>query len=76
MAKKIVRRTRRQVYDLWIKALRSGEYKQGRNRLKRRDRFCCAGVLCDLAAMNDEQGLTFAQIADYIETTLLPRVAP
>jgi hypothetical protein len=33
----------------WTAALRSGEYRQGRNYLRRNDRFCCLGVLCDLA---------------------------
>jgi len=32
----------------WVKALRSGEYKQGRNWLRKGDRFCCLGILCDL----------------------------
>lgn len=32
----------------WIKALTSGKYKQGKGALKRGDRFCCLGVLCDL----------------------------
>lgn len=50
MNKKIIRRSRKGVYKLWIKALRSGEYKQGRKALKVGDRFCCLGVLCDLAA--------------------------
>lgn len=48
--KKIVRRTRRQVYDLWIAALRSGKYKQGLGLLNdEQGGFCCLGVLCDLA---------------------------
>jgi hypothetical protein len=34
----------------WVAALRSGEYKQGRGRLNRVDKFCCLGVLCDLHA--------------------------
>ncbi len=39
----------------WIAALRSGEFKQGRNYLHARrpddevDTFCCLGVLCVLA---------------------------
>jgi hypothetical protein len=37
-----------QIKQLWIDALRSGEYKQGRGRLKRDDAYCCLGVLCDL----------------------------
>jgi hypothetical protein len=36
----------------WVKALRSGKYKQGRTQLKMKtpdgDLFCCLGVLCDL----------------------------
>ena len=34
----------------WIKALRSGKYKQGRGALRKTDNtYCCLGVLCDLA---------------------------
>ncbi len=39
----------------WIAALRSGEYRQGAGALRRvastedEDRYCCLGVLCDLA---------------------------
>lgn len=33
----------------WVKALRSGNYKQGQGALRQHDRFCCLGVLCDLA---------------------------
>lgn len=45
------------VKEKWIKALRSGEYKQGRNQLKEGDCFCCLGVLTDLYAK--EKGLTW-----------------
>lgn len=39
------------IKDKWIAALLSGEYKQGRTRLKTQDGgFCCLGVLCDLAS--------------------------
>jgi len=36
----------------WVAALRSGEYKQGQRQLHNADgdKFCCLGVLCDLAA--------------------------
>ena len=38
----------------WLKALRSGEYDQTREKLLRRtskgDKFCCLGVLCNLYA--------------------------
>lgn len=34
--------------EKWVEALRSGEYKQGKNRLRSNDdEFCCLGVLCD-----------------------------
>lgn len=32
----------------WIKALRSGQYKQGKHQLHSGDKFCCLGVACDL----------------------------
>ncbi len=32
----------------WVAALRSGNYKQGKRRLRVEDRFCCLGVLCDI----------------------------
>lgn len=39
-----------EVKTLWLTALRSGEYAQGSQRLRRsNDTFCCLGVLCDLA---------------------------
>jgi hypothetical protein len=39
--KKIVKR--------WVKALESGEYEQNKGALRKGNRFCCLGVLCDLA---------------------------
>ena len=47
---KVIHRTREEVIKLWVKALRSGEYKQTKDSLKNRGGFCCLGVLCDLAA--------------------------
>lgn len=32
----------------WVAALRSGEFKQGREVLRRGDEFCCLGVACEL----------------------------
>lgn len=38
-----------QVKEVWIDALLSGKYKQGRTKLQNQDgEFCCLGVLCDL----------------------------
>jgi len=37
----------------WVEALRSGKYKQGRLSLRDiNDKFCCLGVLCDIAKGN------------------------
>jgi hypothetical protein len=38
------------VKKMWVKALRSGKYKQTRGQLynKLDNAFCCLGVLCDL----------------------------
>lgn len=38
------------IKELWINALRSGEYKQSQHALRTVSGFCCLGVLCDLAA--------------------------
>jgi hypothetical protein len=41
----------------WVAALRSGQYKQGKGKLRRAssegDLYCCLGVLCDLLAPNE-----------------------
>jgi hypothetical protein len=33
---------------MWVNALRSGEYNQTKERLRKGENFCCLGVLCDL----------------------------
>lgn len=41
-----------EVKEAWIKALRSGKYKQGQRRLRTNDgKFCCLGVLCDISGL-------------------------
>lgn len=37
-----------EIKEKWVKALRSGKYKQGGGFLRKGDRFCCLGVLCDV----------------------------
>jgi hypothetical protein len=43
----------KRIKKLWIKALRSGKYRQGYRQLKRGRgndaAFCCLGVLCEVA---------------------------
>lgn len=38
----------REIAKRWVAALRSGEYRQGDGLLRRDNKFCCLGVLCDL----------------------------
>lgn len=39
-----------EIKERWVKALRSGQYNQGRHALKTPgDTYCCLGVLCELA---------------------------
>lgn len=41
---------------LWINALRSGNYKQGKYRLRSVDnKYCCLGVACEVAFQNGVQ---------------------
>ena len=49
MTRPIITRTRAEVFQLWIDALRSGNYQQTQYCLKTDKGFCCLGVLCDLA---------------------------
>lgn len=39
---------RKKLKDKWIKALRSGKYKQTYGTLRGKVGFCCLGVLCDI----------------------------
>lgn len=41
----------KKIKKLWVEALRSGEYKQGKYKLRSiDDKFCVLGVLCNLHA--------------------------
>lgn len=62
----------------WVKALRSGDYKQGIHSLHNLDdSFCCLGVLCDLAveagvARESKSGKEIGYEADGFYASLLP----
>ena len=52
--------TPKELRQLWVNALRSGEFKQGKAVLRSTDNeYCCLGVLCEVAA---RQGLMPAGI--------------
>ncbi len=44
------------VKKMWVDALRSGAYTQGRHQLKTYDGYCCLGVLCDLHSKQTSRG--------------------
>jgi hypothetical protein len=40
---------KKDIASKWVKALRSGKFKQGRVLLKNRNKeYCCLGVLCEI----------------------------
>ena len=52
---------KQEIAKIWVDALRSGEYTQGRERLKQIDKevvtHCCLGVLCELYNQQNDQPL-------------------
>jgi hypothetical protein len=38
----------KEIKKRWVKALESGDYKQGKSALVSNGKFCCLGVLCTL----------------------------
>lgn len=40
--------------DLWVAALRSGKYPQGKGKLRTKEGFCCLGVGCEVAGIPSE----------------------
>ena len=72
MRKKMNEKTK----GVWLEALRSGEYKQGKGALCKNGKFCCLGVLYDVAGKRWEQELgsiswSVAESESY-ETAYLP----
>lgn len=58
----------------WVAALRSGEYKQAKGRLRDGDAYCCLGVLCDLHAK--ETGEYWQETVDGFRYCHLEQVLP
>lgn len=52
----------------WVEALRSGEYKQGKDQLRGGDRFCCLGVACEVSGLpyNPEDGALGDEVRDWL----------
>jgi hypothetical protein len=41
----------KELKEKWVKALRSGAWKQARGRLCDGDAYCCLGILCKVAGL-------------------------
>ena len=66
---------KKSVADKWVKALRSGKYKQGRFALRNgQNEFCCLGVLCDISKLSqwDKNANYSNYLYDKFELDLLP----
>ena len=72
--------------ERWIAALRSGEYKQGRNTLYNSGKFCCLGVACELLVEDGILDKTYLRTNifsygpkgmsdDYFSSSVLPDAA-
>ena len=48
----------------WVKALRSGRYRQGRLKLYRNGAYCCLGVLCKIQGAKICDGVLVMNGAD------------
>ena len=70
---------KKNIANKWIKALRSGKYKQGTGSLKTKEgKYCCLGVLCEIT--KKEHGfknyLTMTNGEGSINSTLPIKIVP
>ena len=49
-------RMNQEIKKIWVDALTSGEFQQGRGSLHNKDEYCCLGVLCELHRRITNQG--------------------
>jgi len=63
---------KKDIADKWVKALRSGEYEQGRDHLKRANKYCCLGVLCEISGLSKWDGKSSGINSYFHSDALLP----
>jgi len=53
----------KKLMEKWVKALRSGKYKQGDGRLydEKTNTYCCLGVLCEI------EGIKYSKTNEYYQ---------
>lgn len=65
---------KKEIADEWIRVLRSGQYRQGKQRLRRGDQFCCLGVLCEIAVSAGQPILVIDPDESFLESRDRQRV--
>jgi hypothetical protein len=54
-----------QIKQKWVSALRSSDYQQTKGRLRKEDKFCCLGVLCDLYGKENNKEWQHNEVIGY-----------
>lgn len=57
---------KQEIAEQWVAALRSGNYKQRAAHLRKGDRFCCLGVLCDIHLQTHPECGPFGEHTGYM----------
>jgi len=57
-----------EIAEIWIDALESGEYEQTKGLLKRKDSYCCLGILCQISGLGEFKQLMGDKFFSYILT--------
>lgn len=56
----------------WVKALRSGKYKQTKSELKDNNGYCCLGVLCEISGKSEFTKSNTGEFSFDEQTSILP----
>lgn len=56
---------KKKIMQEWVAALRSGTYEQGKGALEKDGKYCCLGVLCDIAA---QKGVCLTRTEEYLSS--------
>lgn len=57
-----------EIAKLWIADLRSGKHEQGTGLLKRGDKYCCLGRLCDISGLGSFENDIDVPLDNFIST--------
>lgn len=63
---------KKRIADKLVEALRSGKYEQGKGQLKKDNKFCCLGVLCDISKKSEWDYNSASKATEYDDEEGLP----